>query len=264
MDVDVAVLTLVCLAPDGAQQPALRDDPPGMGEENPQDLELAWGQVHGVGADPDLMTGGVEDERPDRQPPVLIGRRTRGVAKRDPKTGIELVDPERLGDVVVGTTIERFDLLLLLVPTGQDDDRCPRLAPDPADELQPVHVRQAEVEQDHIRAARRPALEGRLAVGRLAGPVTPPRQLADDHRASLVVVLDDQDDRSVGVRWLDHPAPAVAAEGCAAGRSRSTASPPSSLARAVTRPPIVSTSPRTTARPMPVPDRDPRSRPGTR
>ena len=122
-----------------------------------------------------------------------------------------------------------------------------------------------EVEQDEVRPAALPALERRAAVGASIGPVAARRQLADERRPRLVVVLDDEDRRSAGAgRRVGH------ADGLgrrrrgapAAGRSRSIARPPSSLRRAPTRPPIASTRPRTTARPMPVPDREPPATPG--
>ena len=129
---------------------------------------------------------------------------------------------------------------------------------------QAVHVGQAEVEQDEVGPARLPALEGRPAVGRLLNADSRGPELADQRRAGLVVVLDDQDGRlgaSLG-RVTTLPGPAGDGRTAAAGRSRSIASPPSSLARAPTRPPIASTRPRTTASPIPVPDREPPGRAG--
>ena len=55
VDVDVAVLALVRLPPDGAQQLALGDDPTLLAEEDSQQLELARGEVDGPVADPDLV-----------------------------------------------------------------------------------------------------------------------------------------------------------------------------------------------------------------
>ena len=64
-------------------------------------------------------------------------------------------EAERLGDVVVGTGIEAEDRVGLRICTRQHDDRC--LVPGPAYQaagLAPIHVRQADVEQNKIEALR--------------------------------------------------------------------------------------------------------------
>ncbi len=63
MHVDVAVRTLVCLAPDRPEQATLGDHPTLVGEQHAQQLELAGGEVHETLAHADLVTCGVEHER---------------------------------------------------------------------------------------------------------------------------------------------------------------------------------------------------------
>ena len=57
---------------------------------------------------------------PEDRPLALL---LQTVAKRGAQPGEQLVDAERLGDVVVGAEIERFDLVRLVGPAGQHDDR---------------------------------------------------------------------------------------------------------------------------------------------
>ncbi len=84
--------------------------------------------------------------------PVSAG--TCRAPERDPDASVQLIDAERLGDVVVGAAFERLDLLALVVATGQDQDGGRRLSPDSADDLDAVHVGQAEIEQDDVGTPR--------------------------------------------------------------------------------------------------------------
>jgi hypothetical protein len=70
----------------------------------------------------------------------------------------QLLDPEGLGDVVVGTQVQGLDLVVGLLASRQNDDRYGRGRPDPAQHLRSVDVGQPEVEDDHI---------GRILVYRL-------------------------------------------------------------------------------------------------
>ena len=97
----------------------------------------------------------------------------------------------------------------------------------------------------------------RRAVGCLLDAVAARGQLAHQHRAGLVVVLDDEDRRTAGRTPVDSRSRAGLGGSCgghraAAGRCRSPARP-ARCGAPRPRPPIASTRPRTTARPMPVP-----------
>ena len=112
---------------------------------------------------------------------------------------------------------------------------------------------------------RFPPFERRAPVGRLHDPVAACAEVPNEGRPRLLVVLDDEHRRERS-RWVGRAHPGAwrgTCGGAGAGlRSRSMARPPSSLRRADTRPPIASTRPRTTARPIPVPDRERRGRAG--
>ena len=96
---------------------------PALLQQDAQDLELARRQVDALAGDADLVPRGIELERSDDDPAGPVGGRAGRMSERDPEPRIELVDAERLGDVVVGAALERLDLLALLVAAGQDDDR---------------------------------------------------------------------------------------------------------------------------------------------
>ena len=64
----------------------------------------------------------------------------------------QLVHAERLRDEVVGAEIERLDLAGLVAAARKDDDRDGRTwRAQLAQQVQPGHVGQAEVEDDQIR-----------------------------------------------------------------------------------------------------------------
>ena len=121
MDVDVAVLALVGLAPDGPEEAALRHEPAGVGEEDARGSRTR--AASGRRARPSTVTScaaDVQGQRPGVDPAVRVGRRSGRVAEGDPQPGVQLVDAERLRDVVVGAALQGLDLLLLLVASGQD------------------------------------------------------------------------------------------------------------------------------------------------
>ena len=173
---------------------------PGVRQQDAQDLELARRQVDAASPSTrDLVRDGVELERPDGDPSVAVGGRPGRAPEGDAEAGVQLVDAERLGHVVVGAALEGLDLLALLVPAGQDHDRRGRLAPDAADHVEPVDVGQPEVEQDDVGPAALPAMQRGAAVGGLIGPVAARRRARGRAPPRLVVVLDDEDGRSPAV-----------------------------------------------------------------
>ena len=86
-----------------------------MGQQHPEDLELARRQVHRTARHRDRVAGAVEDERPDRDPaadgPQRVRRRAASATR---SRALELTDAHGLGDVVVGALLEGLDLLALL------------------------------------------------------------------------------------------------------------------------------------------------------
>ncbi len=86
MDVNVGILALVCLAPDGAQEPALRHEPTRVCQEHAKDLELTGSKVDALGSDKDLVPRGVQNERAGGQPTIArrpLARRRAGERRED-------------------------------------------------------------------------------------------------------------------------------------------------------------------------------------
>jgi hypothetical protein len=100
----------------------------------------------------------VELEVGELQPGRGLGGIAPGPAQDGPDPGDDLLQAERLGHVVVAAQGQAPDLVLHRVPRGQEDDGdAGAAAPQPPDDVEPVHVGQHDVEHDEIRpvAARR-------------------------------------------------------------------------------------------------------------
>src|SRR5262249_14850350 len=155
---------------------------------------------------------------------------------------------ERLRHVVVGTRVERRDLLVLVADRGEHDDgdAAPR-AQLPRD-LCPGPVRKHEVQDHRLRLAERGRSERLLrrrgGLDLVAGAAQVRRQRPQD----LWLVVDDEH------AW-------GAAHACTGASRRagsaSTKRPPSGDASAQSRAPFASANPRAIARPSPVPPAGP-------
>ena len=122
------------------------------------------------------------------------GARLLAAAGRRANPGQQLAYPERLGQIIVRAGIQRFDLVLLPDARRQNDHGNLRPAAQIAQELHPVAVRQAQVENDQIRFARTGVGQA-LAQG--AGFMDAPafRLQRRPHEApDLALVLDENDD----------------------------------------------------------------------
>jgi hypothetical protein len=141
------------------------EHPAGVEHEVAQQPELGRGQLDGTASPPDLV--GVLVERQVREPQDRLGRDRAGAAQHGADPGRELLQSERLGDVVVAADGEAGDLVLRGVLRGQEDHRDPVPVPaQPPDDLEPIHVGQHHVEDDQVvpvlagEAERLPAAVG--------------------------------------------------------------------------------------------------------
>src|SRR5262245_12410142 len=85
---------------------------------------------------------------------VLGALRPLGPTESGPDAGEELADAEGLAEVVVGAGVESSHLGGLLLARGDDYQRHAGPRPQPPDDLETVHVRQAEIEDDQIGLTR--------------------------------------------------------------------------------------------------------------
>src|SRR6185437_14094917 len=79
----------------------------------------------------------------------------------------QLADAERLGEVVVCSRVERGDLVPLLSPRGDDDDRRARPLPDATGQVDAVAVRETQVQENDVgilASDLRQALSGRRSL----------------------------------------------------------------------------------------------------
>src|SRR2546430_1072708 len=124
---------------------------------------------------------------------------TSTAAEHGPDRGQQLLQPERLDQVVVGALVQGQHAVGFLAPRRHDDDgRVAGLAETPAD-LHAVHVGQAEIEQENVgdRPVER-RLAGRDATGFVAGPGQAADQLSGDTR----VVFHHEDPAETRVHGL--------------------------------------------------------------
>src|SRR6185312_14140321 len=181
------------VAPHALEQLVSSEDDAAMVEQLPEEVELLRRELDLVVADEHLAATGV-----DRQVAVAdlvtlidaaVGRRA---AEDALHAGDELARVEGLREVVVRTDLEADDLVDVLVARGQHDDRHVRALPDPAADLDPVHVRQVEVEHDEGRHLGRDGVERTGAGAHRAHAVAGVLEIERDERRDRLLVLDDQ------------------------------------------------------------------------
>ena len=107
----------------------------------------------------------------------------------------ELAHRERLGDVVVGPHLEAEDLVDLVVLGGEHDDRHLAAAAQPPADLDPVELRQHDVEHDQVEALLGEAVERLAAVERGDDLVAVLAQGIGEQRLDRLLVVDQQDPR---------------------------------------------------------------------
>jgi len=124
-----------------------------------------------------------------------LGDLRAAAAKDRAEACFDLLDPERLDDVVIGATIQGPDHVRVVVACGDDDDRHLADRPKHRQNLQAINVRQPEVEEHDVRWVVDCGLQpGHATVARGDG-VAQVGQRPGDRRADAVVVLDQQDAR---------------------------------------------------------------------
>ena len=92
-----------------------------------------------------------------------------GPAQHRAQPGQQLARRERLGDVVVGAQLEPHDAIGLVPARGQHDDGHLALLADAPADLQPVHARHHDVQQDGVEHAARERREPLAPSGRAPG-----------------------------------------------------------------------------------------------
>ena len=152
----------------------------------------------------DRPAGNVDAQRARRDHLVavlaLVGRQLRPPQQRT-HTASELVDRERLRDVVVRAELEPDDLVELVVAGSQHDDRDGAARPQALADLEPVEVREHDVEHDEVWILLAEPVERLFAVPRRHDPESIAFERVREELLNGVLVVDEQDGR-----WLGHVA----------------------------------------------------------
>ena len=124
--------------------------------------------------------------------------RIRKAPERRANAREQLLDRKRLGQVVVGTSIERADLVRVLAARRDHDDRHARPCAHRLHHLDAVHIGQAQIEQHDARCLRRGG--GDSGMGGLHSHMAQAVRLerGNNEVANGGIVLNDQDERFYG------------------------------------------------------------------
>src|SRR3954451_22355521 len=237
VDAEVVGLLTVLRAPHLLEQLLLRHQPARMAYQDLQQVPLGRGEPYLAGPGGGPPGRQVHRERLGPHHRRVLHRP--GPAYRRPHPGQQLVHPEGLGHVVVGARVQRLHLVRPVVPGGQHDHRRPAPAAQPPDHVHPVHVRQAQVEDDHVGLVARGRVQRRPAV----------------RRGVHVVPADPQVDPQGpdDPRLIVHHQHPCHASPPATGNDTTMVNPPPGVSRGVSVPPIASVNPRPPASPSPTP-----------
>ena len=153
--------------PDRLEQLGPGEHLPWRGHEELEQVELLCREGQLLAVEVHLAALRVEpqpavDEAVLGRRPGVVGRGDRRAPEPDPDPGHELSVEEGLDDVVVGAELEGQHAVGLVGPAGQHDDRHLMGSAHGAEQVEPVHVGQAEIEDDD---ARLPLLDGRQRIG---------------------------------------------------------------------------------------------------
>jgi hypothetical protein len=145
---DDVVVAAEVVAPDVVQDLGLGQHPPGVQQQVAQQLELGRGQLDRPPAPLDLVAVLVEGEVGAGQ---TAGRLGPDPAQDGPDAGHQLLEAERLGDVVVAPDGEPGHGVLGRVAGGEEHDRDTlALGPQPPADVEPVQVGQHHVQHDEV------------------------------------------------------------------------------------------------------------------
>ena len=160
-----------------------------------QEPELAVREIRRPLADARLPARDVEDDVAAAQDVLVAEGRRAAQPDADPRE--QLVERERLRDVVGRAELEAAQLRLHVAARGEDHDRQLRLgALQLPQDLQPVEPRQQQVEHDEVPARPRRQVEPLAPVAGRDDRVPLGLETAGEERLDSSLVLDDQDPHS--------------------------------------------------------------------
>src|SRR5215211_178631 len=181
------------VAPHLRQQPLAADDLALVAHEMMQKSELAVRELRSHVAELDLPPRHVEDQLPGAHDGAVIIAAA-AVAQLRPDPREQLIEGERLRDVVTGTEIEATQFRLEVGPCRDDHDReLGSLVVQLPQDGQPVQARQQQVEHDEVVPVAARAGKAGAAVARPVNDEPLRLQTARKEGEDSRLVLDDQD-----------------------------------------------------------------------
>ena len=195
---------------------------------------------HWVGVEPDdvpvperLLRREVEREVGRPHDRLAFGKHR--ATNRGPQPSEELVHSEWLGEIVVGAEVERFDLGRFGAAAGQHDDRDRSPAAKTAYDIEAVHARKTQIEDDHVGVMAGGEQQRFFTGGRQVGFVSARTEVHFESLENARIVFDDEDSHSRAANVM------------------TTVVPPPGVSSMLTSPPMASTNPFVTASPRPMP-----------
>ena len=221
MHVDGARVAGERVAPDALEQLVARQHEPAVVEQLPEQVELLRRELDLLAVDLHLAPAGVDLE-------LAVGYLARlqlaalGDAAAQDRLDArdELARVERLRQVVVGADLEPDDLVHVFVARGEHQDRDVRALAHALADLDPVEIREHQVEDDQVRTLARERVESLLARPNRADAVAGVLQVERDERGDRGLVLDHQHALSLGCHSLRMPETPVTAAAAGAAASR--------------------------------------------
>ena len=117
---------------------------------------------------------------------------------------MQLLEVERLGQIVVYACVESLNPFVHIIPGGEHQHRCGvAAAAQPAAQLHPGEVRQRPVQHHQIKAFLAPTQQGVLAVVAADAPMTGAMEFLHQEPQQFRVVIDDQQPVRLRAQRLD-------------------------------------------------------------
>lgn len=200
-DAQARQVALSCRAPNLVQDKLVRQYLVGVVCQQAQELILDRRQMQflaihrgDAGIKIDMQLAGIERALGDNAARLRI----RKAPERRANAREQLLDRKRLGQIVVGTGIERADFVRVLAARRDHDNRHARPCAHRLHHLDAVHIGQAQIEQHNARRLRRGG--GDSGMGGLHSHMAQAVSLerGNNKIADGGVVLNDQDERFYG------------------------------------------------------------------
>jgi len=169
----------------------------GMADERGQQPVFDWREVYLLLSDDHLSLGEIHLQAAYGERGFAgIVRVASRVTEGRPHAGKQFPHPEWLAHVVVGTSIEGGDFVPFLTSRRQHNDWQGSPFAEPPDDIEPIYVGQAEIENHNVGLARCRFNEAGLPRGGLVQTVSMRPQGCPEEAQDLWIVFDDKDDGS--------------------------------------------------------------------